>query len=111
MALSVHSFQADYAEFLVHAISQTVPHTIDAMRQALAEQIAESRQHAEELNQETRVLLEDMRHDLQGVAEGVFGTPASWCQIAAFGTIRHQRKAKSVLHLRIVLPNRGVWHD
>ncbi|MCL4318830.1 MAG: hypothetical protein M1596_02900 [Firmicutes bacterium] len=70
---------------------------LDAMRQALSEQIAESRQHAEDLNketrqdltahaeqlnretrqhaeqlnQETRVLLEDMRHDLQGVAEGV----------------------------------------
>ncbi len=59
---------------------------LDAMRQALAEQIAETRQHAERLNQDTRqdlmahaerlnqdtrVLLEDLRHDLQAVAEGV----------------------------------------
>lgn len=70
---------------------------LDALRQDLTQQIAESRQHAEQLNQETRnelmahtdrrikdtmahtdqrinethVLMEDLRHDLQGVAEGV----------------------------------------
>jgi hypothetical protein len=30
MAVSVHSFQAGYAELLVHAISKTVPHTINS---------------------------------------------------------------------------------
>lgn len=70
---------------------------LDAMRQELTQQIAESRQHtehlneetrqdlmahaehlnketrqhAERLNHETRVLIEDVRHDLQGVADGV----------------------------------------
>lgn len=59
---------------------------LDALRQALSEQIAESRQrvellnqetrqdlmaHAERLNQATRVLIEGLRHDLQAVAEGV----------------------------------------
>ena len=66
---------------------------LDGMRQDLTQQIAESRQHAERLNQETRqhaerlnqetrqhaeqlnretrVLFEDLRHDIQFVAEGV----------------------------------------
>ena len=55
---------------------------LDGMRQDLTQQIAESRQHAERLNQETRehaeqlnrgtrVLMEDLRHDIQFVAEGV----------------------------------------
>ncbi|AUW93065.1 hypothetical protein BXT84_03125 [Sulfobacillus thermotolerans] len=73
---------------------------LDAMQQTLSAQIAETRQHAERLNQDTRqdlmahaerlnqdtrvlledtrvlledtrVLLEDLRHDLQAVAKGV----------------------------------------
>ena len=70
---------------------------LDGMRQDLTQQIAESRQHAEQLNQstrqdlmqqmdgmrrdlvahtdqrvnETRVLIEDVRHQIQLVAEGV----------------------------------------
>ena len=59
---------------------------LEGMFQNLTQQIAQSRghaerlnqetrqdlmAHAERLNQETRVLIEDVRHDLQGVADGV----------------------------------------
>ena len=59
---------------------------LDGMRQDLTQQIAESRLHAEQLNQDTRrdlmahaeqlnretgVLIEDVRHQVQLVAEGV----------------------------------------
>ncbi len=41
------------------------------MRQDLTQQIVESRQHAEQLNRETRILVEDLHHQIQLVAEGV----------------------------------------
>ncbi|MCL5971153.1 MAG: hypothetical protein M1499_01140 [Firmicutes bacterium] len=59
---------------------------LEGMFHNLTQQIAESRQHAEQLNQETRqdlmahtdrrihetqVLIEDVRHEVQLVAEGV----------------------------------------
>ena len=59
---------------------------LEGMRQELTQQITESRQHverlnqetrkdliahAEQLNRETRVLIEDARHEIQLVAEGV----------------------------------------
>ncbi|MCL5972171.1 MAG: hypothetical protein M1499_06380 [Firmicutes bacterium] len=44
---------------------------LEGMFQNLTQQIAQSREHAERLNQETRVLMEDVRHEVQLVAEGV----------------------------------------
>ncbi|MDA8194277.1 MAG: hypothetical protein M0Z53_09815 [Thermaerobacter sp.] len=59
---------------------------LDALRQDVTQQIAASREHADQLNQETRqdlmvhaeqlnretcVLVEDVRHQVQLVAEGV----------------------------------------
>ena len=43
---------------------------LGGMFQNLTQQIAQSRQHAEQLNQETRILIEDVRHAVQLVAEG-----------------------------------------
>ena len=48
---------------------------LDAVFQNLTQQIAQSRQHAEQLNQETRILIEDVRHEVQMVAEGVTTVP------------------------------------
>lgn len=44
---------------------------LDAIREDLTEQISGSRRHAEQLNRETCVIIEDVRHQIQMVAEGV----------------------------------------
>lgn len=44
---------------------------LDGTRLDLTQQIAESRQYASPLNQETRILVEDVKHLVQLVAEGI----------------------------------------
>lgn len=76
----------EHAERLNQATRQDLTQQMNGMRDALEGQIADSRTHAEHLNQatrqdlmahadrlnqETRVLLEVLRDDLKGVADGV----------------------------------------
>ena len=44
---------------------------LEGMFQNLTQQIAETREHTERVNRETRVLVEEVRHQVQLVAEGV----------------------------------------
>ena len=44
---------------------------LEEMRKDLTHQILESRVHSERLNQETRLLIEGVRDDVRGVADGV----------------------------------------
>ena len=44
---------------------------LEEMHKDLTHQILESRVHSERLNQETRLLIEGVRNDVRGVADGV----------------------------------------